>query len=470
MNQAIDPWQQRSQQDNSLLEALCSCLADFQRASLYFPNRDDDTSEIDWQTLILKEAITAREEGQAQASLALLDIAIEHGFDACWVMNNKALALREMGDFAGAIACWEGLTGLEEMPDFAEKVQRQLQETQEQFAERERQQSLAVLTDLHEIVDRASRAALHLPARDADTSELDLQTLILKEAIAARNDHQPQLSLAMLEIAIGHGFDSLWLIFNKALALREMGDLTGAIACWEGLVSVEGMPDFTEKVQKQLEKTQEQLVQQRQDQPLAALKAMHGLLETASRAAQHLPACDAVTEEMDLQKLILKEAIVARNQGEVQLSLDLLDKAIEYQFDSLWLFHHKALALRGLGQLDAALSIWKDLSVHSIEGFSEQVQRCFTEAKVQRVVASAAQAEQSGNLEQAIERLVQALVQNPDSEELNAALGGFMRQRRSGGVEESDPYQTAQYQDQLDINHAFLMEVRSQLKMLDEAK
>ena len=42
-------------------------------------------------------------------------------------------------------------------------------------------------------------------------------------------------ALDLLEIAIENRFDSLWLVFNKALALREMGDLAGAIACWEGL-------------------------------------------------------------------------------------------------------------------------------------------------------------------------------------------------------------------------------------------
>jgi len=170
---------------------------------------------------------------------------------------------------------------------------------------------------------------------------------------------------------------------------------------------------------------------------------------------------------MDLLRLILKEAIVARKQGQAKLSLDLLDTAIEYEFDSLWLFHHKALALRDLGQFDVAFSIWTDLSVHSIKGFSEQVQSCFAEARDQRVVMDAADAEQSGNLELAIDLLVQALVLNPDSKELNPALQACFRKRRSGDVQESDHSQNAQLLDQLDVDHAFLMEMRKRLKMLD---
>ena len=149
----------------------------------------------------------------------------------------------------------------------------------------------------------------------------------------------------------------------------------------------------------------------------------------------------------------------------MQLSIDLLEIAIEHDFDSPWLFHHKALALRDLSQLDAALRIWTDLSVHSIKGFSEQVQRCLDEVQHHRVLANAADAEQNGNLELAINVLVQALVDHPNNEELNAALAGYMRKRRSGDIEESDAYQTTQYSDQLDINNAFLMEIQKKLKL-----
>ena len=76
-------------------------------------------------------------------------------------------------------------------------------------------------------------------------------------------------------------------------------------------------------------------------------------------------------------------------------------------------------------------------------------------------------AAQNGNLELAIESLAQALTQNPDNKDLNAALGGYLRKRRSGDKEETDPYHTSQYLDQLDINHAFLMEIRKKHQLAD---
>ena len=120
-----------------------------------------------------------------------------------------------------------------------------------------------------------------------------------------------------------------------------------------------------------------------------------------------------------------------------------------------------------MGELDAAIGIWTSLTVHSIKGFSDQVHSCLEEAKQQQIIDSAAVAAQNGNLEFAIEALAQALVHNPDHQRLNAALADYLRQRRSGDLEESDPYQAAQHLDQLDINHAFLMEIRNQLKDAD---
>ena len=322
---------------------------------------------------------------------------------------------------------------------------------------------------MHAALADTSRVAVHIPTVEAWSEELDLQALILKEAIAARNDGAVELSLALLEQAIEHGYPSLWLGHHKALALRQMGDLAGAIGVWSELVDVEGMPGFTEKVATQLETTEQQLADQKQARIERLPKELHSLMATANRVAAHIPTVEAWSEELDLQALILKEAIAARNDGEVELSLALLEQAIEHGYPSLWLAHHKALALRQMGELDAAIGIWTSLTVHSIKGFSDQVHSCLEEAKQQQIIDSAAVAAQNGNLEFAIEALAQALVQNPDHQKLNAALADYLRQRRSGDVEESDPYQAAQYLDQLDINHAFLMEIRNQLKDADHS-
>ena len=263
--------------------------------------------------------------------------------------------------------------------DFTEKVATQLETTEQQLADQKRAEVEALLNGLHAALADANCGAAHIPTVEAWSEELDLQALILKEAIAARNDGAVELSLALLEKAIEHGYPSLWLAHYKALALRQMGDLAGAIGVWSELMDVEGMPGFTEMVVTQLEATQEQLEGKNRSRAQARdnlflLKSLHSCLLQYQCFAVHLPAVEAWSEELDLQALILKEAIAARNDGAVELSLALLEQAIEHGCSSLWFVHHKALALRQMGDLAGAIGVWSELvDVEGMPGFTEKV-------------------------------------------------------------------------------------------------
>ena len=367
-----------------LLGILHTCLSQYQRSAVHLPALEALRDEMDLHNLILKEAIAARNNQLPRLSLVLLEQAIAHGFDSCWIVNNKALALRQMGDLSGAIAAWSELADLEGRPDFSLKVAAQLKATQQQLAEQRQSQRMSVLAALHESLDQAKRSAVHLPELEALSDEMDLHTLILKEAIAARNDHLPQLSLVLLEQAMAHGFDSCWIVNNKALALRQMGDLSGAIAAWSELADLEGRPDFSLKVAAQLKATQQQLAEQRQSQRMSVLAALHESLDQAKRSAVHLPELEALSDEMDLHTLILKEAIAARNDHLPQLSLVLLEQAMAHGFDSCWIVNNKALALREMKDLTGAIAIWTDLaSIDGLPAFRKTVEELLKTAQQQ---------------------------------------------------------------------------------------
>ena len=365
---------QKRAEEEALLNGLHAALADASRAAAHIPTVEAWSEELDLQALILKEAIAARNDGAVELSLALLEQAIEHGCSSLWFVHHKALALRQMGDLAGAIGVWSELVDVEGMPGFTEKVATQLETTEQQLADQKRAEEEALLNGLHAALADANRGAVHIPTVEAWSEELDLQALILKEAIAARNDGEVELSLALLEQAIEHGCSSLWFVHHKALALRQMGDLAGAIGVWSELVDVEGMPGFTEKVATQLETTEKQLADQKRAEEEALLNGLHAALADTNRVAAHIPTVEAWSEELDLQALILKEAIAARNDGEVELSLALLEQAIEHGYPSLWLVHHKALALRQMGDLAGAIGVWSELvDVEGMPGFTEKV-------------------------------------------------------------------------------------------------
>ena len=145
------------------------------------------------------------------------------------------------------------------------------------------------------------------------------------------------------------------------------------------------------------------------------------------------------------------------------MSLDLLDLALDYGCDSLWLFHNKALALQKLGQLEAAIAIWKGLSHHQIEGFSNNVQTALGIAEQELILQTAHQAEASGDLEIAIETLTDALLNDPNQAAIETSLKSMLRKRRHGGGLPTETSPMEDHLDELDLNHAFLMQAEQLL-------
>jgi predicted Zn-dependent protease len=58
---------------------------------------------------ILKDAIAARERGQAAASLALLEAAVDAGLPNGWLQDNRARALVHLERIVDAVAVWRDL-------------------------------------------------------------------------------------------------------------------------------------------------------------------------------------------------------------------------------------------------------------------------------------------------------------------------------------------------------------------------
>ena len=176
-----------------------------------------------------------------------------------------------------------------------------------------------------------------------------------------------------------------------------------------------------------------------------------------------MPCSGELNEDIDLQTLILQEAEALRNNDQAQLSADLLDIALNHGCDSLWLLHNKALALQKLGQLEAAIAVWKGLAHHEIEGFRNSVQSSLDSAVQELVLQQAQQAENSGSLEIAIETLTNALLNDPNQGAIETGLKAMLRKRRHGGTVPTETSPLEDHLDELDLNHAFLMQAEEHL-------
>jgi len=171
-------------------------------------------------------AIQLREQGQAAASLALLDSALNAGHRSPWIEDNRARALVDLGRRQEAFTLWEKLQSHDD-PAVADAAQQMLQ------------------LELHQLLLRLHSTLQHLagehawPVRHlADPAGLDLQAYtisLLQEAIEARDNEHPELSLAMVDAALSAGLTNPWLLDNRARALVHLNQLPEAVAIWQEL-------------------------------------------------------------------------------------------------------------------------------------------------------------------------------------------------------------------------------------------
>jgi len=263
-----------------------------------------------------------------------------------------------------------------------------------------------------------------------------------------------------MDLALQHGCPSLWILHNKAMALSQLQRFDLAHTLWEELIQHDKVPAFVSVAEEayRASKQREQLVQ---STPLR--EALIGRIQQDHLQPQVLPASGELSDDADLQTLVLQEAETQRNQDQAQLSLEILNLSLDYGCDSLWLLHNKALALQKLGQLEAAVGIWNGLSRHQIEGFSINVQTALGIAEQELILQGAQQAEASGELEIAIETLTDALLNDPNQAAIETSLKAMLRKRRHGDKVPTEPSPMEDHLDELDLNHVFLMQAEERL-------
>ena len=170
----------------------------------------------------LQEAIHLRERGQAELSLTFLQQMQSQGFNSPWIADNAARALVEQGRTQQAVEIWEAL----------------LNDQDRAVAEHASSTLAAVVAPLiqalHACCSRHGWTPRHLPSPQAAVTQNTLLA-VLEEAIACRESQRAGLSLELLEITLQHGWQSPWLLDNKARALVNLSRHSEACTVWEEL-------------------------------------------------------------------------------------------------------------------------------------------------------------------------------------------------------------------------------------------
>jgi hypothetical protein len=203
---------------------------------------------------------------------------------------------------------------------------------------------------------RSSCRALGVEPRHLDdpSAAEDPLTALLQEAIALREEQRPELSLQVLEMACTAGLSSDWIDDNRARALLALDRIEEAEALLRRLCE-SNTAEIADAAQSLL----------------AALSQSEATVEPDAsadsgentQAPQVMGAAEATDDNPELTAL-LERAILLREQGMAQLSLELLEHGAAVGHANPWLEDNRARALVNLGRRQEAEAIWAEQAAH----------------------------------------------------------------------------------------------------------
>ena len=354
---------------------------------------------------VLEQAIALRDQGNPDAALNLLEQQAAVGVRNPWLADNLARCLVNLNRKAEALTIWQALAtsadvGIaEQAADMAAQVERGL---------------VGDLIDKLQAIVSSGGESLQHEQLTAETSFDALTTPVLEEAIRLREAGQPSYSLEVLRCAEAAGLNSPWLQENQARALVHLDRRDAAVPIWETLTS-SGEPNAVALASEMLEVHRPKLVGDLNRQ-------LRQQLEREGRVVRHLPeTAPSKIEELELP--VLQEAIDLREQGDAELSLGLLDTAKEAGLGSGWIDDNRARVLVNLDRYSEAMALWQQLQVSGDaaleQAASEMLEMVAAKGREQQVLVEVEEllnnaSDPASGQQQALERLTDAVLENPD--------------------------------------------------------
>ena len=229
--------------------ALTALLETCRRLGLSSDWLLSDAAESDLERAVLEEAIRLRDAKQFDASLQLLDAAIEQGIRGGWLDDNRARALHGLGRLEEARQLWAALRHVDDLTlqAVAEQMLQQLA-LDEQLVEH--------LRAVETLAQRHHWSLRRLSEQQASASAFEFA--LLEEVILAREKGALSFSLELVELAIEAGFSSPWLLDNKARALVGQDQILEACRLWRELAEREDLEEMRPVAESMLRTYQRQ--------------------------------------------------------------------------------------------------------------------------------------------------------------------------------------------------------------------
>jgi len=193
---------------------------------------------------VLEKAIRLRETGQSELSLTLLNHVKQQGFESPWLEDDRARALLALGHVVEAECIWTQLEKCEVLS--LRTVARQNLHLLAMEAEIER---------FHlEVQIVASQHCWSLSRLTSDlVRAFKFEYALLEEAILSRENGSIEASLALMDWALGAGFQSPWLQDNRARALVQLDRVVEACDVWRQICTSTALEDVREAAKGMLQ-------------------------------------------------------------------------------------------------------------------------------------------------------------------------------------------------------------------------
>ena len=267
-------------------------------------------------------------------------------------------------------------------------------------------------------------------------------TALLQDAIDLRSGGNNELSLQLLNAAVEFGVRSGLVDDNRAWALAGLGRPMEAMGLWNELVH---HPDEGLRAQAQ------------ENLRLQAGELSNQLIELAEAAGENLPEFEGreFSALAELEQPLVEASIRLRSGGNNELSLQLLNAAVEFGVRSGLVDDNRAWALAGLGRLPEAVALWREVEALSnnnifVEMARERLQSYAAEADRLVVMNKTQALVDEGQIEQTKAMLVQAMLDDPTWDGYTTMLIQVLKTERGLKVD-ADLLERQLQEDQLSL-------------------
>ena len=196
----------------------------------------------------------------------------------------------------------------------------------------------------------------------------NLRKVLLNDVNKLRVNNHPEASLKVIETARNHGITSSQLEAERAKALTALNQHEKAILIWQEQASSDKL-----KI-KQQANTEIKIYEQNHRLAIDLLQSLRTALQSEMIEIKYLPEI-APRQLSALENPILNESIELRNNNNENLSLKILEIAIQHGMCSNLINENKARALFKVDRKRDAIHIWQSLLSSNNERVKESAQR-----------------------------------------------------------------------------------------------